>query len=174
MSELKILRIPHKKLLSPCAKINKFDLNLQKLISDMIETMQGANGIGLAANQVGKDLKLVIIEAKKDIIEKRQEKTGTDYKPIYEEVPLTVLINPKIISHGAKIQKAIEGCLSVPGTEAEVERFLEIKVLAQNQKGERIKFKAKGLFARIIQHELDHLNGVLIIRRGKEVEKEEK
>jgi peptide deformylase len=120
----------------------------QKLIADMKETVLPAGGIGLAAPQVGSSGRLVIIAV--------QDKRMT-------------LINPEIINFSWRKEIAEEGCLSVPGKWGSVKRSKIIKVKALDENGKVIKFKAKDLFARVIQHEVDHLDGMLFIDRTKKV-----
>jgi len=117
-----------------------------KLIKGMIETMKAAPGIGLAAPQVGVSERIIVIDNEKQIV---------------------CLINPKIVSKSGK-QTFIEGCLSVPGLEAPVERYASIRVKALDKTGKPVTIDAEGLFAVIIQHETDHLDGVLFIDRVKD------
>jgi len=131
-------------------KAKKIDLNeikskkMQDLIEQMAQTMLEKDGIGLAAPQIGKSIRIIIVNTKQG--------------------PL-VMINPKI-THSSW-RKAIdeEGCLSVPNIYGDVKRPYSIKVKFFTDKAEPLKIKAKGLFARVIQHEIDHLNGVLFIDR---------
>ncbi|MBU1146394.1 peptide deformylase [Patescibacteria group bacterium] len=125
---------------------------IQKLIVDMKETVIPAGGVGLAAPQVGVSIRLVIIAIQDKKI---------------------ALINPEIINFSWRKEIAEEGCLSVPGKWGAVKRSKTVSVKAQNENGEVIKFKARDLFARVIQHEIDHLNGVLFIDRSKRVIEEE-
>lgn len=116
-------------------------LEIQRLILDMKETVKPAGGIGLAAPQVGLALRLIVIAM--------------------PNKNLMALINPQIIKFSLRKQIGEEGCLSVPGKFGIVKRAKIIKVKALDEKGQLIKFKAKDLFARVIQHEIDHLNGIL-------------
>lgn len=121
---------------------------IQKLIFDMKETVGPAGGIGLAAPQVGHSLRLIVIALQNRLM---------------------ALINPEITNFSWRKETAEEGCLSVPQKFGAVKRARAIKVRALNENGEIIKFKAKDLFARVIQHEVDHLNGILFIDRAKKV-----
>lgn len=145
MSSLQeILKYPNPILRKKNAAVTAFDEGLKKLVADMAETMYKAPGIGLAAPQIGVSQQVVII----DITKEKNE--------------LMVLINPKIIScEGSQVDE--EGCLSVVDLSAEVKRFNKITVKAQNLAGEDIEFEAEEWFARVIQHEIDHLNGILFI-----------
>lgn len=112
------------------------------LIKDMQETMIKDNGVGLSANQVGRNIRVFVISP--DLSKKQ------------------VFINPEIIKFSKKTETVEEGCLSLPGIFFPVERAKSLKIKAVNEKGKKFKLRARGLLARAIQHEYDHLNGVLI------------
>ena len=134
-----------------CTPVERVDARLRKLLDDMAETMYEANGIGIAAPQVGEALRMVVIDIGDGIIE---------------------LVNPKItFREGSETDS--EGCLSVPGIFGEVERSAKVKVEFLDRRGKRKHITAKGLLARCIQHELDHLNGVLFIDVATSLRKEE-
>lgn len=118
--------------------------HIQQLIEDMIVTMRAEDGIGLAAIQVEKDLRLIVIETKDGAIP---------------------FINPEIVDHSDKTEMGEEGCLSVPGTYGEVRRYTDVTLQSLDRHGNEQTHDAKGLFARVIQHEIDHLNGILYIDR---------
>lgn len=143
---LPIIKFPNK-ILREKGKEVTFPLSaeVKKLVNDMADTVRVADGIGLAAPQVGKSLKLAVVNL---------EKNG---------VPMLVLFNPKIIAKGFKKSEIEEGCLSVPGVFGMVKRPVKIKIQAQNAEGKKIKFSDDGWVARVLQHEIDHINGVLII-----------
>lgn len=146
--------IPDPALKQTSKKVALFDEKLKNLIQDMIDTMRQKNGVGLSACQIGVSKKVVVIE----------------YNPANseeEKIPLTILINPKITNFSKETEIADEGCISVPGVELPVERALKITVLAQDIEGKRFRLRTSGLFARVIQHELDHLNGELFIEKAK-------
>ncbi|MFH1536369.1 MAG: peptide deformylase [Patescibacteria group bacterium] len=124
--------------------------NIEKLISDMIDTMYEDDGIGLAAPQIGKNIQLCII--------------GNKVTPDEKDL---ILINPKITFFGKKTEVLEEGCLSLPDIFGDVERSVKIRVKAKDQNGKEVIIKAKGLFARVIQHEIDHLNGILFMDKIK-------
>lgn len=146
---LKIVTIPSPNLKERSKAIDKKEiLGLKSLFLNMIETMQMADGVGLAAPQIGKNIRLATIS-----------KLSTPDKKDW------ILINPEIKKHSWHRIKQEEGCLSVPGVFKEISRYQSIEVKALNQDGKEIKFQAEDLFARVIQHELDHLNGILIIDR---------
>jgi peptide deformylase len=124
-------------------KIKDFsDKDLHELIDEMFETMQKENGVGLAAPQIGKNLKLCVIE-----------EAGIRY----------ILINPRITKYSKEIVSIEEGCLSVPGKFFPIKRPAEVNVCYYDRDGNRAKLRASGMLARACQHEIDHLNGILII-----------
>jgi peptide deformylase len=122
-------------------KVTHFDASLHRLLDDMLETMRDAPGIGLAANQVGVPLQVAVIEL---------------------EEKVTELINPQIVRSSGEIVDW-EGCLSVPGFVAEIKRAEKVTVKARDRHGKEFRVKGEELFARALQHEIDHLNGVLYI-----------
>lgn len=157
MTVLDIVTIPDKILRQKTRPITRFDEELQQLIDDMIETMREAPGVGLAAPQIGKPLRLTVIETLPELDDEGNE--------IEDSRELYVIINPEIAWQSRKMVEGIEGCLSIPGYVGEVERHEEIRVRALDRHGKPIKLKVKGWTARIFQHEIDHLNGVLYIDR---------
>ncbi|MEK7184246.1 MAG: peptide deformylase [Patescibacteria group bacterium] len=152
MTTLPIIEYPNDILTSPTKKIREVTTELTGLIDQMVATMRAVDGLGLAAPQVGHTIRLTVIEYRPD---KGENKRAA--------IPLLVLINPKIISRSSEEEIGEEGCLSLPGIELDVARSLRIKVRAETTTGEQIQFRATGLLARIIQHEVDHLDGKLII-----------
>ena len=143
----KILTEPDPILRKKCEPLEKVDTHTKKLMDDMLETMYAAPGIGLAAVQVGILKRLVVI----DISKGEEEK-----KPIF-------LINPQIIHQSKKTSVYEEGCLSLPGQFAEIERPAECTIKYIDYNGKEKDLKADGLLATCIQHEVDHLNGILFI-----------
>ncbi len=156
MAIREIITHPNDILRRKAHKVEHFGKELQILIDDMVETMRAEPGVGLAAPQVAVPLRLIVVEY------------GDDENP---EMPpkLYVMANPQIIRASTETERGIEGCLSIPGFLGEVERSLEIVVRGQNRQGKPMKVKAKGWMARIFQHEIDHLNGVLFIDRAEKV-----
>jgi peptide deformylase len=122
-------------------RVTDFDASLHRLLDDLLETMRDAPGIGLAANQVGVPLQVAVIEI---------------------EGKITELVNPKIVRR-AGTTVDWEGCLSIPGFVAEVERSSKVTVQARDRHGREFRVKGDELFARALQHEIDHLNGILYI-----------
>jgi peptide deformylase len=155
---LKIARMGHPILGRSAAPVDDpGHPGIRRLIRDMIETMADAPGIGLAAPQVHVLIRLVIFHVPADRAEDAEE--GADEAA--EEVPLTVLINPVVEPLGDEIALAWEGCLSVPGLTGLVPRFTRIRYTGQSPDGRSIDRVAEGFHARVVQHECDHLDGVL-------------
>jgi peptide deformylase len=144
-------------------QIEKIDDYIRALAANMIETMHAANGIGLAAQQVGEALQLTVLDISQ--IEDRPSRlnlNGKDVDPT-TSMPL-VLINPEI-ELGGETEVGTEGCLSFPEITGQIERAKSTMARAQNLEGDKIEIVASGLLARAIQHEVDHLNGILFIDR---------
>ena len=147
MSQRKIVIEPDPILREKSATLEKVDNELRKLLDDMLETMYAAPGIGLAAVQVGILKRLIVIDISKD-----KEKKN----PLF-------LINPEIISRSKKTSIYEEGCLSLPGHFAEIERPAECLIKFLDYNGKEKELSANGLLSTCIQHEVDHLNGILFI-----------
>lgn len=155
MTVLEIVTLPNPILRQKTRAVTRFDDELQQLIDNMIETMREAPGVGLAAPQVGKPLSLTVIETPPELDEEGNEIEGSR--------ELFVIVNPKIVWESREVVDGIEGCLSIPGYVGEVTRYESIRVRAQDRHGKKIRLRLKGWTARIFQHEIDHLNGVLYI-----------
>jgi len=134
----------------------------QQLIEDMIETMREAPGVGLAAPQVAISQRLAVIE-----YAELPENAPEDAEP--PEPKLYVIVNPEIVARSETLVEGTEGCLSLPGYAGTVMRHEAVTVKALNRRGKPIKIKAKGWLARIFQHEIDHLDGILYIDRATKV-----
>ena len=147
MSLKEIITVPNEMLKKTSEPIEKVGVNERKLIGDLFDTMYHSNGIGLAAVQVGILKRLIVID-----ISKEDEKKN----PIF-------FVNPEIIYQSDKTSTYEEGCLSLPGFYAEVERPTECHINYLDYNGKRKKLEADGLLATCIQHEVDHLNGILFI-----------
>jgi len=163
MSKLDIVTEPDPILHQKTKKIKTFDAKLKNLAMDMAETLFDNNGIiGLAAPQVGKLVKMIAIEYDpKRILDEEELKDSKE-----KAIPLVILVNPKITWKSQEKAEDIEGCLSLPDIELSVERSKEVHVLAEDIEGKKLKIRANGLFARILQHEIDHLDGILITDRA--------
>jgi len=152
MTLRKIVTLPDPVLKRKAHTVNKFDKNLHTLIDDMVETMREAPGVGLAAPQIGLSERIIVVE----YYEREEDEEN-------EEAPKKVwaMINPEIVKASEETLMGVEGCLSLPGLLGEVERHAVVQVKGLNRHGKPMKVKAKGWLARIFQHEIDHLNGVL-------------
>ncbi len=156
MTLREIIFLPEPILRRKAKPVTKFDKDLQTLIDDMIETMRDAPGVGLAAPQINIPQQLAVVEyAEGEDDEETEEDAPPKPKKLY------VLINPEIVKVSEEKITGIEGCLSIPGLVGEVERHVSIQVRALNRHGSPVKLKVSGWMARIFQHEIDHLNGVL-------------
>ncbi len=145
------------------ARVGKIDDRVRELAQDMIETMHAAHGIGLAAQQIGEPLQLTVLDVSQ--VEDRpstMKLNGENVDP--KSVMPIVLINPEI-TLGAQAELGLEGCLSFPEITGDIERSISATVRAEDLDGNEIEIEATGLLARAIQHEVDHLNGILFIDR---------
>ncbi len=167
MAIRKIARMGHPILRSKARRVeDPRDPEIQRLIADMIETMIDANGAGLAAPQVYVPLRLVIFQAPPD----RSVTDADNGEEAFDHTaPLTVLINPFIEVQSAEMQSGWEGCLSVPGLRGMVPRFTHIRYTGVDQHGAPILREARGFHARVVQHEVDHLDGVLYPARMRDL-----
>lgn len=148
MALREIVYVPDPVLRRKAHKVTDFGADFQKLVDDMVETMRDAPGVGLAAPQVGEDLRMVVIEYGDEEDENAPAK-------------LFVVVNPEYVFKSDEKVLGVEACLSVPGLAGEVERHESIVVKGFNRRGRPVKWKASGWLARIFQHELDHLDGVI-------------
>lgn len=149
MTILEIITYPDSFLSRPTKPVENIDGKIQQLIENMAATMYAAPGVGLAAIQVGHDKSLLVY----------------DIAPKDEKRSLEVLINPKIVASEGTIISENEGCLSVPDYRADVKRASQVLVEAFDREGKPIRIEAEGLLALVMQHEIDHLNGILFIDR---------
>lgn len=160
---LPVIKYGHPVLRQKGARIEAVTPEVKKFVADLFETMQAAAGVGLAAQQVGRAVQITVIDVRP--VKDRPSTLEINGKPaeVAEIMPL-VLINPQLKPFGPEA-KGPEGCLSFPELYADVTRPEFVEVTAWNDKGETIHFKAGGLLSRAIQHEVDHLNGILFIDR---------
>jgi peptide deformylase len=156
MAIREIVALPAPVLRRKARKVNEFGPELGRLVDDMVETMRVAPGVGLAAPQVNVPLRVIVIEF------------GDEED---EEVPpkLFAVVNPEITRQSQDTAMGVEGCLSIPGILGEVERSTSVTVKGFNRQGKPIRIKANGWLARIFQHEVDHLDGVLFVDRAEQV-----
>ena len=168
---LEVVKYGHPALRQKGARIEKVTPEIKKLAADMFETMHTNHGIGLAAQQVGQALQLTVIDVRE--VKDRPSWLELDGHPadVNEFMPL-VLINPEL-KPGGEPATGGEGCLSFPEIFAEITRPELVDVKALNGKGKPVEFRCGGLLARAIQHEVDHLNGILFIDRMSRKTKEE-
>jgi len=143
MAVLEIKKFNDKVLRKRARGVRKVDKEIKHLIVDMAQTMKKGQGIGLAAPQIGVLRRVIAVQAQS----------------------VLVLINPKITKMGKEKEKDMEGCLSFPGIFLEIKRAKEIKVKGLDINGKKVKLKAKGLLARVFQHEIDHLDGIVFYNR---------
>jgi peptide deformylase len=143
MSIRLIVKHPDDVLRESAKEVTKFNANLHKLLDDMADTMYDADGVGLAAPQVGISKRVIVVDAD-------------------EEHGLIELVNPEIVSKEGE-QFGPEGCLSIPGLQGDVRRALRVTVRGQDRHGNPVEYTGSDLLARAFQHEVDHLNGVLFI-----------
>lgn len=149
----------------PLTKDEIRSASIQLLIELMRNTMREAPGVGLAAPQIGKSLQLAVIEDRAEYLTRLSEHELTEHQRA--EIPFHVIINPKLTILNKSSVQFFEGCLSVAGYQAIVDRALDVRVECLNERGEEVTIKAHGWYARILQHEIDHLNGTLYIDRMK-------
>jgi peptide deformylase len=154
MAIRKILTYPEKSLLLPSVKVDSIDEDIKNLIKDMGETMFDAPGVGLAASQVGINKRVIVYDSNAE---------NPDRDDSIQE--FTALINPEIIASSGSIVSEKEACLSVVDYSADVKRYEMVTVKAIDIKGKQLEFDAMGILAIIMQHELDHLDGILFIER---------
>lgn len=155
MALLEIKKFPEKILKEKATPLKNIDSHIQRLIDNMIETMYAAKGVGLAANQIGVSKRLCVID--------------TSLKE--NKRPLVVLINPVIIQKEGMVE-AEEGCLSIPGYSTTIKRAERVYVRGLNREGKTLGIEGAGLLARALQHEIDHLDGLLIIDRISPIKRE--
>jgi len=155
MAILEILKYPHPLLKKRCEEVERIDEELRTLIRDMIETMYSAGGVGLAACQVGVPRRVIVL----------------DVSPLDPEKDLFVMINPEIIAEEGEVDHE-EGCLSVPECTEKVRRKGKVRVKGFSPEGKEIEVAGEGILAIALQHEIDHLNGILILDRISRLKRE--
>jgi peptide deformylase len=167
MSILKVARMGHPVLRARAKPLEPSDIKsarIQQLIDDMFETMQEYQGVGLAAPQVHESVRLFVAGIAPNIDDEEDDEEEE------ERVPLMALINPEIAIVGDDTADEWEGCLSIPDIRGRVTRAREIRVKAYDRHGRRVEINARGFTARVIQHETDHLDGVLFFDRMESLE----
>lgn len=151
MAVLTICREGEKVLKLKAKPVNKITKELKKLLDDMAQTMYEAQGVGLAAPQIGRSLRMVVIDTGQGLLE---------------------LVNPVIVERAGE-ETATEGCLSIPGVYGDVCRSATVVAEAYDRNGKKFRISAEGLLARAIQHELDHLEGILFVEKAENVDRKE-
>ncbi len=164
MALLEIVTLPEPVLRRKARKVTDFGPELQTLIDDMVETMRAAPGVGLAAPQVAQSLRLIVVE----YAEESEDENAEPAEP-----KLYTVVNPEITRTSEETVMGTEGCLSIPSILGDVERFEAITVKGQNRRGQPTTIKAKGWLARIFQHEIDHLDGIVFVDRAEKAWKVE-
>ena len=153
MAIRQVVTLPDKILRRRARKVTNFDGDLQTLLDDMVDTMRAAPGVGLAGPQVDVGLRVIVVEF-------------GDEEDETVEPKLYTVVNPEILRASRETAIATEGCLSIPSIVGDVERSVNVTIKGQNRQGRPIKIKARGWLARIFQHEVDHLNGVLFVDKA--------
>lgn len=168
MAQLQILKYPDPFLKTTASEVGIIDAEVLSLIDNMVETMRKGKGIGLAAVQVGVAKRVIVLDVPD---ERPDDESGEEAPPYVRGKNLVALINPEIIAaYGST--KFEEGCLSIPGITADVERAEEVTVRALDRNAETIEISTGGLFAIALQHEIDHLDGKLFIDRLSRLKRE--
>jgi len=157
MTVREIIISPDTVLRQRARKVRHVTKEVETLIDDMIETLRAAPGIGLAAPQVGVSQRVIIVE----VAEESDDPEAPPKPP-----KLYAVVNPEIVRHSSETNVANEGCLSIPGYLGEVERYNTMTIKGLNRHGVPLRLKAKGWLARVFQHEIDHLEGILYIDRA--------
>ena len=137
-------------------RVRRVSQDIQRLVDDMIETMHAANGIGLAAIQIGVPKRIIVMQLPPQ--DSEQDSNGEENADSGE---LYIVINPKLVRKSSDVEDGIEGCLSVPGWVGEVSRHSSVTVKGLDRQGESVRIKADGLLARVFQHEIDHCDGII-------------
>lgn len=156
MAIRKIVSIPDPVLRRKAHKVTDFNKDLQTLIDDMVDTVRDAPGVGLAAPQVAVSERVIVVEYGDEEDEEAPKK-------------LYIVVNPEIVHVSEEKVNGVEACLSIPGLVGEVERIEAITVKGMNRRGKPVRIRAEGWMARIFQHEIDHLEGVLYTDRATKV-----
>lgn len=164
MTIRKIVTPPDPVLRTPANRIHAFTSDLQTLIDDMIETMRQAPGVGLAAPQVGVSQRVIVVEYGPESDDPEEQRRNRK---------LYAVVNPEIIRHSRGTELGTEGCLSLPHIYGDVARFSAVTIKGFDRQSQPFQLQAKGWLARIFQHEVDHIDGVLFTDRAAEVWKVE-
>lgn len=164
MAVKEILTSEHSVLRQKAKKVKRVDASTQKLIDDMLDSMREARGLGLAANQIGVALRVLVIEMPADETDDSMEALPKEKRKVKYSGEQYILVNPELVKAEGE-QFGEEGCLSIPGYIGLVRRANIVTVKGLDRKGKEVKVKGEGLLARALQHEIDHLDGVLFTDR---------
>ncbi|GAP62739.1 peptide deformylase [Ardenticatena maritima] len=154
-----IVTVPNDVLREKAQPVETFGPELRALVRDMIETMRAAHGVGLAGPQIAELKRVIVVEVPAD-----EEDEGANVGSPWIGKPFA-LVNPEIVEASEEMEAGIEGCLSIPGYVGEVMRHTRIVVIGRNEWGKPRRIEAEGFLARVLQHEIDHLNGILYTDR---------
>lgn len=160
---LEITKLGHPVLRAKAEPITQVDDALRRLADDMLESMYAHDGCGLAANQVGVAKRIIVIDVREAKKRPSVLRIGGKVRPVHKHMPM-VLLNPEIEA-GAEHYVESEACLSIPGIHGEVQRARVVRVSGMDLDGNTVEFEAEGLLSRAMQHEVDHLDGILFIDR---------
>lgn len=160
---LAITKLGHPALRAEAKPIARIDDALKRLAADMLETMYAHDGCGLAANQVGVTRRIIVIDTREARKRPSVLRIGGKSRPVHKHMPM-VLVNPVLETSGPA-EPGSEACLSIPGVHGEVARPPVVRACAMDLDGSMVEFEAEGLLARALQHEVDHLDGILFIDR---------
>jgi peptide deformylase len=163
MSKVEILTLPTESLRQKSKEVDKITPEVQALVKNLVDTLRTVPGYGLAAPQIGKNLRVAVIESK--------EYRDDEGNITSDAIPLHVLINPRIIKASKEKCEMDEGCFSYPNYYGPVTRPKQVRVKALNADGKEVQINAGGMLARVLQHEIDHLDGILFVDRVKDLSK---
>ena len=161
---LKIVKLGHPALRAKADPVENVDAGLKTLAQDMLDAMYAHDGCGLAANQVGVTRRLVVIDVREARKRPSILRIGGKSRPVHKHMPM-ILVNPEVETLPGGNVSGSEACLSIPGVHGDVDRPAVVRARATDIDGNPVEFEAEGLLARALQHEIDHLDGILFIDR---------
>ena len=168
---MKVVKLGHPVLRAKAEPVTQIDETLRDLADEMIWTMNAYDGCGLAGNQIGVAKRIIVIDVSEAKKRPSVLRIGGKSRPVRKHMPM-ILINPEFQPIPGKNEIGPEGCLSIPGIHGDVERHAAVRVSALDLDGNPVEFEAEGLLSRALQHEVDHLDGVLFIDRLDEHERQ--
>lgn len=160
---LEITKLGHPVLRAKAEPVGEIDAAVRGLAEDMLEAMYAHDGCGLAANQVGVARRLIVIDTRGAKNRPSVLRIGGKSRPVHKHMPM-LLVNPEL-DFGRERETGVEACLSIPGISADVDRARTVTLRARDIEGQAVEFEAEGLLSRALQHEVDHLDGILFIDR---------